>query len=156
MNLEKKEMVIERRPAEDSDMEFARAIHHASYKDVVVEQFGGWDEAAQDGYFEAVWKKTPHEIISCDGDPCGYFSFEEKDDAVQLHELVLHPAFQGRGIGTKLLGEALEKAKVRNVPAKLQVLKSNKAADLYRRMGFVMVGETDTHLQMEFRPKEKA
>jgi ribosomal protein S18 acetylase RimI-like enzyme len=156
MNLEKKEMIIERRPAEDSDMEFARAIHHASYKDVVVEQFGGWDEEAQDRFFEAVWKKTPHEIVSCDGELCGYFSFQETDDAVELHELVLHPAFQGRGIGTRLLNDALEKAKTRNVPAKLQVLKHNAAADLYRRLGFVVVGETDTHLQMEFRPTEKA
>ncbi len=39
-------------------------------------------------------------------------------------------------------------------PTRLQVLKENKAAELYRRMGFKQIGETETHFEMEYNPSE--
>jgi ribosomal protein S18 acetylase RimI-like enzyme len=143
------------RPAEDQDYEFARQVHHAAYHDVVERQFGKWDEQAQDGFFQSAWKGSAHEIIYLNGEPAGYFSMDETDDLIDLHELVLLPKFQGQGTGTKILNEAIEKAKTKNKVARLQVLKANKAAELYRKLGFSEVGETDTHIKMEFDPNSK-
>lgn len=95
-----------------------------------------------------------HEIILCDGVPCGYIFSEETDDLITFHELVILPEFQGRGIGTKILNEKIEKAKIKKIPARLQVLKANKAIDLYQRLGAETIGETETHLKMEFDPNK--
>ena len=140
---------LNRRPAQEEDAEFAKQAHHRAYHDVVVKQFGEWNEEAQDKFFESAWKGSKHEILSANGKSCGYFSMDESEDLITLHELVLLPEFQGQGIGSKILNEVIEKAKVKNIPIRLQVLKENKAAELYRRLGFEQTGETETHFQME-------
>lgn len=145
---------LERKPATAEDREFMRQVHHRAYHDVVVKQFGDWNEEAQDKFFESDASNSPHEIILSNGEPCGYFSMEETEEAIELHELVILPEFQGKGIGSKILKEVLEKAKTKNIPARLQVLKENKAADLYLRLGFKETGETDTHILMELNPTE--
>lgn len=150
-NMENK-LELNRQPAEEKDTEFARQAHHRAYHDVVVRQFGSFDDKAQDKFFESAWKGSNHEIIYANGKPCGYFSMEESVDEITLHELVLLPEFQGQGIGSKILSEAIEISKTKNIPVRLQVLKENKAAELYRRMGFIQTGETETHYQMEYNP----
>lgn len=148
--------MIERRPATPEDFEFARTTHHQAYRDVVVRQFGSWDEELQDGFFTSAWNGSAHEILSSNGEMCGYLSIEENPDSIELHELVLLPKFQGKGIGGTLLREVIEKAKEKNVPVHLQVMKENKAAELYRRAGFTETGETGRHYQMEYKPTLKS
>jgi len=143
---------ISRRLANAEDYGFARQAHHRAYRDVVVRQFGEWDENAQDKFFESGWSNSSHEIILCDGMPCGYCSRIENENSITLNELVLLPEFQGQGIGSAILSETIEKAKTENKPASLQVLKENRAAELYQRTGFKIVGETETHYKMEFDP----
>lgn len=147
---------IKRQPAQSEDMEFAREVHHKAYHDTVVKQFGDWDEKMQDKFFESGWNNgLNHEIILCDNKPCGYCSFEETDDGLMLNELVILPEFQNRGIGSKFLKGKIDEAKTKRVSAKLQVLKANRAADLYERLGFVKTGETETHYKMEFNPEKE-
>ena len=158
MEPRKEDVTIERRPASPEDFEFARKTHHESYRDVVVKQFGSWDEKQQDDFFTTAWKGSPHEILSMDGELCGYFSMEETPDAIELHELVLLPKFQGKGIGGKLLSSTIEIAKLKNKPLHLEVLKENKAVELYRKLGFVETDETATHYKMtyDFAPSHEA
>jgi ribosomal protein S18 acetylase RimI-like enzyme len=144
--------VLERRPAKPEDLEFARKAHHQAYHDVVVKQFGPWNEEIQDEFFTKAWTGSPHEILSCNGEMCGYFSMEETSDSIELHELVLLPEFQGKGLGGTLLREAIDAANKKNKPVRLQVMKENRAADLYRRNGFKEVEETATHFIMEYVP----
>lgn len=138
-------------PANDDDTEFARNAHHRAYRGVVVDQFGEWDEARQDKFFELSWANPGFEIAHYDGQPCGYLRIENLPDQVRAHELTILPEFQGRGIGTTLLHEIQGRATQRGVPIRLQVLKANRAAELYERVGFKPVGETDTHTVMEWR-----
>lgn len=148
------QLELNRRTAQKEDTEFARQAHHRAYHDVVVKQFGEWSDEAQDKFFESAWTSSKHEIIYANGKPCGYFSMDESDDAITLHELVLLPEFQGQGIGSRILSEAIGIAKSKNIPANLQVLKENKAAELYRKLGFKQTGETATHYQMEYNSTE--
>lgn len=146
-------MDLTRRPATEADADFARRVHHEAYRDVVDRQFGRWVEVEQDRYFERNWTAHPHEIVLCDGVPCGYVAIYDRDEAVVFSELVLLPAFHGRGIGTALLREQMDRARARGVPVWLGVLHENhRAANLYRRLGFRERGKTDTHILMEWRP----
>ena len=140
------------RPADDNDTDFARGVHHEAYRDVVVRQFGKWDETKQDEFFKKTWENPGYEIISYEGEPCGYSRIEQLPEEIKAHELVMLPEYQGRGIGTAILGKLKSRAAREGIPAHLQVLKVNKAAELYEREGFREVGETDTHKEMEWRP----
>ncbi len=42
-------MEITLRLAGEDDKDFCRRTHHLAYRDVVMRQFGGWDDGQQDG-----------------------------------------------------------------------------------------------------------
>ena len=134
----------------DADTELARAVHHRAYRDVSVRQFGPWDEKAQDEFFADGWSAASHQVVLCDGVPCGYICVEDRGGEIHLRELVIDPEFQGRGIGSSLLREVIEDARARQVPVRLGTFHLNRAVNLYRRMGFREVGRTETHILMEW------
>ncbi len=111
-------------------------------------QFGDWDEQRQDRSFDGAWSQRDHEIIEWDGQRCGYASVEYSDTRADIHELVLHPNYHGRGIGTVFLHQEITAAEELAMPIYLQVLRENRAADLYERLGFEEYGQTATHRLM--------
>ena len=142
-------MKITRRQATEADTAFARRVHHAAYRDVVERQFGAWNEADQDRFFESDWRDAAFEIVLADGTPCGYTCIEDRAADVHVRELVVAPDFQGRGIGTTILREVIERAEARGVPAHLGTFRTNRALDLYRRLGFREIERTDVHVILE-------
>src|SRR5438045_7640611 len=113
-------MNISRRPAAIDDTDFARSVHHRAYRDVIERQYGPWDESTQDKLFAAAWSGAEHEIVLNDEVRCGYTSIEIRADVIYLHELVIDPDFQGRGIGTEILRNVIEQAILRGVPVRLR------------------------------------
>jgi len=146
--------MITMRPAAEEDRELLRRTHHAAYRDVTVRQFGSWDPPRQDDYFEASWRAGGLTIILVDTMPCGYCQVELRGHDVHLRELVLAPDFQGRGIGTAVVRTVQRQARRLGVPLHLGTLRRNRAVALYRRLGFVECGSTETHLLMEWRPED--
>lgn len=145
----KKESFISRRKATNKDKELARRIHHMGYHDVVIEQFGEWDEDKQDHFFDNDWEKGGFEIINCNGALCGYMAVDDNESDITFRELVISPDYQGMGIGSSIIKEFINKAKGRNIPLRLQTFHENKALNLYHRLGFKQVEETDTHVVLE-------
>ncbi len=143
-------MNITTRPALEVDTDFARTVHHHAYYDVVIRQYGVWEEEAQDEFFRNDWDPRLFEIIRCDGVPCGYTPIEDRSNEIQVHELVISPLFQEKGIGTQLLRSVIERAKARQVPVRLETQHANRAVTLYRRLGFREFERTETHIVMEW------
>ncbi len=144
-------MELKRRPARGSDTGFARKVHHRAYHEVVEQQFGPWIEEQQDRYFEGDWAGGAFEIVLCDGTACGYVCIEDRDDDIHVRELVLLPEYQGRGIGSSILREVMDRARARRVPVRLGTQHKNRALNLYRRLGFREIGRTETHILLEWR-----
>ncbi len=144
-------MNITRRSAKKGDIEFARKTHHAAFKDIVIRQFGKWDEELQNKFFKNDIASDDFDIILFDGIPCGYACVEISGEFVHIKELVISPEFQGKGIGSLLLKSAIETAKTKNIPVKIEVLKQNQAKELYSRFGFRKYDETETHILMIYR-----
>jgi ribosomal protein S18 acetylase RimI-like enzyme len=71
---------------------------------------------------------------------------------VILHQIHLLPAHRNRGIGTALLSELQGQAAQEGKPVELWVLKPNQAVSLYRRLGFLVIGEDPRRLRMLWRP----
>ncbi|MDQ3410465.1 MAG: GNAT family N-acetyltransferase, partial [Actinomycetota bacterium] len=140
------------RPAVASDEPFARAAHHSAYRDVIERQFGSFDTPLQDGFFARAWANRGFVIVIHDDKQAGFARFERTPDALVVHELVLLPTFQGAGLGTELLRAAQKWTAARELPVTMQVLRENRAARLYRRLGFQPCGESATHVSMRWPP----
>jgi|GEM_PF-137648 len=148
-------MNVSRRAATIADTDFARSVHHRAYRDVIERQYGPWDESNQDKLFAAAWSAADHEIILYDDVRCGYTSIENRDDCFYLHELVVDPDFQGRGIGTHILRDVIEQAILKGFPVRLRTHIINRAVNLYRRMGFEETARTSSHVLMEWNQKAR-
>ncbi len=141
-----------RRRATRADYDYAKRVHHLAYRTVVEAQFGHWDEHEQTAFFDSAWLQHDHEMIEVDGEACGYLAVEIGDDAVRLRELVLHPEYQRRGIGTQVLSDVIGAARERALPVELQVLHRNRALVLYQRLGFEQYETTSTHRLLRLTP----
>ncbi len=145
------------RPADTvADREFGQMLHHSAYRDVVVKQFGEWDEYRQNQFFIEGWNRAPHQIIQFDSRDVGIVSSAQHSDHLFLSELQILPEFQSRGIGTMVIHEHMERSRRMGVPLRLQVLKENRAKDLYLRQGFTITTTTATHVIMEWTGKQVA
>jgi ribosomal protein S18 acetylase RimI-like enzyme len=134
-----------------ADQEWARQVHHQVYREVVLRQFGSWDESLQDRFFLDSWHKDPYKIIEKDGQRIGLVSVSEQTDYLFLHEIWIVDEFQGRGIGSELVQEVLAEAAARGKPVRLVVLLMNEAQRLYQRLGFRETGRTPIGIMMEWR-----
>jgi ribosomal protein S18 acetylase RimI-like enzyme len=139
------------RIATEEDKEFLYALNRSAYQDVVIRQFGTWDERWQRQYFEEKWTHTRYRIIEHTGRPIGAIWVTDCPDHHFLNEIQLLPAFQGHGIGSNLIRQEIESSQSQHLPLRLGVLKHNfRAQRLYTHLGFVVSGETATHILMEY------
>jgi ribosomal protein S18 acetylase RimI-like enzyme len=137
------------RPAVTGDYDVAKRLHHIAYRDVVVRQFGSWDESRQDALFDAGWSADLFVFIRSGATDIGYTRIARESDAVSIMEIVIHPDHQHKGIGTAVLTEEIHAAQCRRVPVRLRVLRENQARHLYARLGFLEYGRTQTHFLMQ-------
>jgi ribosomal protein S18 acetylase RimI-like enzyme len=143
-------MEISRRAATAEDYDLARRWHHAAFRDVVLRQFGTWDEARQDDFFDDAWTPEAKEIIVVDGVESAYCVVEHRDNAIYLVDLVISPEYQCRGIGSAILRSLQHQAAANGEPIHLRVLHANRAKELYARLGFRPTGKTETHMLMSW------
>lgn len=136
------------RRAQEADIPILYEIHRDAMFSYV-EQTWGWDEADQAQRFWNYASMMPLQVIIVDGQPAGFAHIDVTEDAVDVVNIELATHVQGRGIGTAILEQAIADANASGKPVRLQVLKANPDAKrLYDRLGFVVVGETATHILM--------
>ena len=135
------------RNATAQDREFLYRLKRATLK-AYVEQTWGWDEGWQRAHFERTFDPARLQIILLEGEEIGVMLVEQRDEEICLGVIEILPAYQGRGMGTELIRGVLTEALDNGKPVTLQVLKVNPARRLYERLGFAVVGETETHYLM--------
>ncbi len=124
----------------------------------------GWDAAqqepflrlqfmAQKGTYGAQYPNADHDIIMLDDKPVGRLYVARSEKEIVLADIALLPEYRGRGIGAELINRLLDEAAQGAKPCRLQVVKTNRAARLYERLGFVRTGESGMHFEMEWRPQ---
>ena len=142
---------IELRAARQEDAGFLYGLLKATMREYVA-QIWGWDEEWQQAYFREHFDPSQERVVVLEGQDIGVLAIEEREDELFLAKISILPEYQGQGIGTQLIESLLDRAFGRGLPVTLQVLKGNPARRLYERLGFVVVGETETHTLMEARP----
>lgn len=89
-----------------------------------------------------------HELVLVEGSPAGQLLVARSPLRIVLVDIALSSVFRGRGIGSALLGELISEAKSRAVALELSVCPDNRAARLYRRLGFVDMGGDSSTIRM--------
>lgn len=149
------------RPATDDDREFLWCLVVATMKDYV-DQTWGWDEDDQRRLFDEKVDIPNARIVVIDGADAGLFVLyhpaapdphpAQAEDfaagAYYVAEIELMPPYQRRGIGAAILRDVIAEARSGGRPVALRVLKVNPARRLYERLGFALIGESDTHYLM--------
>jgi ribosomal protein S18 acetylase RimI-like enzyme len=135
------------RRATGADFEFLHDLHWATMKTYVHDTWG-WDEPAQERMFAERFEPARYHLILVDDTVVGALAVERQESSIVIEDIKLLPSFQSRGLGSTIIQDVLDEAAARNMPVHLQVLKVNPAHRLYRRLGFEVIGETETHWQM--------
>lgn len=108
----------------------------------------GWDEKFQREFHEQRFRECPLSGIVQFEQTIGTLAVTKFADCLQLDEFYLRPSHHRRGLGTRILRHCLSMADELSFPVRLRYLKWNPVGSLYRRHGFVEVGQTDIHFLM--------
>jgi ribosomal protein S18 acetylase RimI-like enzyme len=137
-------------PATEADKEYFRNLNHSCYRDVIKRQFDKWDQEQQDRNFEEKWPTNNFLKVIADDCVIGGVWVDEHSDYLQLHEIQIHPDFQGRGYGSTVVSNVIARAKREGKGLRLRVLHENKAVELYERLGFRTIETTEHQYIMEY------
>ncbi|MCA9672406.1 MAG: GNAT family N-acetyltransferase [Myxococcales bacterium] len=141
-----------RRRGRADELELLYGIMKRALREATERMFGPWDETLQRQMFFRSTKPEQHELVLLDGEVVGYLLIERAREAITLQRITLLPEVQKRGLGTQLIREVMTEAAAQRVPLRLQVFPDNPARRLYARLGFVEIGASETHVQMQWRP----
>ncbi len=129
--------MISKRPATETDKTFLVWLEETCMREYAIALWGSWSPDLSvrnciDGC----------QIIVGDGHDVGCVTVEKHSDHLWLDELFIKPAFQRRGIGSKILWSVIADAERLEIPLRLSVLTTNPALDFYLRHGFRIHQET--------------
>ena len=108
---------------------------------------------AQSLHYATHFPDADNLIVLLGKNSIGRFHVHRRTDEIRLVDILLAPDFRGQGVGTQLITMLRDEARVADTPVRLHVHKGNRAALLYQRMGFQVIGEKELHYFMEMRSK---
>ncbi len=129
----------------------------------------GWSRAQEEAFFQMQFAARQHgyglqfptascSIIQIGDLPVGSMHVAREADAIRLVDIALLQEFRGKGIGGRLIAELLAQGAVAGHAVRLSVVRGNRAASLYWRLGFQEIGEDagGIYVEMEARPQRPA
>jgi ribosomal protein S18 acetylase RimI-like enzyme len=149
------------RPATPEDIEFLAGL----YIDTRRREVGawGWPSEQQEIFlrmqfdaqcrsYRAAYPRASHTIICIDGAPAGRMLVDRESGVMCVVDIALLEPYRNLGIGTSLLQQLQEECGAEHSKLRLQVLHTNPAIRLYRRLGFCQTGADAMYAQMEWIP----
>jgi GNAT superfamily N-acetyltransferase len=139
------------RPAVPKDGEFAYFVLEQTMRPYAEATWGEWREAhARDEMLAAV-SDGQTGVVHVNGQAAGILrAVEQAGSHIQLEKLFILPLYQRQGHGSALLEAVIERARQRNLPVRLRVLRVNPAKSLYARFGFEVTSEEPVRFHMEY------
>jgi ribosomal protein S18 acetylase RimI-like enzyme len=108
--------------------------------------------AAQHNYYLQHYTNAFFWIIFKNDKPIGRLYLHQKfgDNSVRIIDITLLPEWRNKGIGKSILRQVLDFAARSKQAVSLHVEALNPAMQLYRRMGFEVVGTNNLHYLMKW------
>ncbi len=118
-----------------------------------IREFLGMQYEAQQKFHDSDYQSANNEIVLCDGERAGRLLVDSREQEIRCVDIALLPPFRNRGIGSRLVSQLQARATRERKPLRLQVIRFNRAINLFERLGFERISETGTHFQMEWVPR---
>lgn len=132
------------------EIQFIYNLKKEVYKKYVEKYYGEWNEQNQRKLFDRFMKENLKniELIYLKGELVGFYNGKEKEGNIfEIGNICVKPEYQNKGIGTAVLNEILFENKGNEIV--LQCFKDNPAIELYMRLGFEKINETEKHYIMK-------
>jgi ribosomal protein S18 acetylase RimI-like enzyme len=111
---------------------------------------------ARQRHYDIAFSGADHRIILSDARPVGRMLVYRSEHEIRLVDIALLPEHRNGGIGASLIQALLEEASSTGKSVTLHVDKSNRAAHLYERLGFSVIGDTGGSFKMEWQPDRQS
>ncbi len=126
----------------------AEEMSHSGWPAEQIATFLNMQFKAQHTYYQEHYRGADFLIIELDGQRIGRIYLFWGQTTLNLIEIALLPEFQGRGIGSALIHQQLQRADELGLEVELSVETYNRAQRLYVRAGFHVINETGVYLRM--------
>ena len=140
-------MTLTHRPTTESDIPFLLALRVQSMGPHLAA--AGIDATEADYLVRVRYRLDCAEVLLRDGVPVGLLKVVREATTWTVMQIQFLPEVQGQGLGARVLRQVIADARRAGVALCLSVLKANPAKDLYERLGFVVVGETEDEFEMQ-------
>lgn len=130
--------------------DFIYNVKKNSYKKYVEEYWGTWNDKEQQIRFKSSIDRNKNYtyIIIYENKKIGFYQGKLiNKDTYYIENICIIPEYQGKGIGTKILSDIIEKYKEYNI--EIQYFKNNPVGNLYKKLGFNIYDETEFHYKMK-------
>lgn len=107
--------------------------------------------AAMNRGYAGMFPAGEFSVICEHGQPIGRMVLNRTAEEIRVVDIALLPPHRNRGIGTLLIRRVCAEAAGAGIPVRLSVLKNNRAARWYERLGFHKIGEAGFHDELEWR-----
>ena len=125
------------KPASEIDKVWLDNLRREAYRDLFVVTWGGWDEVRHREHFAKTWEAGSISIIVVGELPVGMIQLLEADDEVEIAEIQILPDQQVHRLGTRVLEDVIDSARMKNKRVSLYLgLKNLGAFRVYERLGF--------------------
>ena len=147
------------RPVTDADREFLVGLYGAT-RDEELSQVA-WAPGERKAFVEMQFDAQDREyrrhnpqgtfdVIEVDGRPAGRLYVDRRPGDVRVVDVSLLPEFRNAGVGGHLIGTLMGEAAASGRTLSIHVEIHNRAAELYTRLGFVVVAEHGVYRRMEW------
>ena len=89
-------------------------------------------------------------IILLNNNKIGLLKISEYEASIEIIQIQIEPEYQNCGIGEKIIRLQIQNAIKKKKSLVLNVLKVNKAKELYDRLGFRKIEENDSSYMMQY------
>jgi ribosomal protein S18 acetylase RimI-like enzyme len=145
------------REATQTESAFVFNVRHEALGPYL-ELAGGWDHTHELERHADCWGRQRFRVIVAGEANVGYVStavYEQPTGAypsgLYLHQLMISPPFQSRGIGSACLHRLQAEARDLRLPLRLRVLRVNpRALAFYLAAGCRVAGESDSHISLQW------
>ncbi|WP_276379306.1 GNAT family N-acetyltransferase [Flavobacterium sp. H4147] len=158
---------IKFRDINENDIALLREIYGSTRKEEL-EKGTNWNDeqkrlfiehqfSAQHEYYQKNYLGGKFYVIEKKNIPVGrlYIDYFFENKGVRIIDITILPEWRNQSIGSSILKEILKKAADSNLSVTIHVETFNPAMELYKRLGFIKISETNGvyHL-MEWRSKQ--
>ncbi len=148
------------RPLREDETEFWREIFYDSVRshflslnlpESETDNLIEFQYQAQSLDYEKNYPLVSNNIVLFNAERVGRLIYSTEHGDLHIIEMAILTEFRGRGIGTKLFRWFFDESRRSGLPIRFYVEKGNPAFRLYRRLGFEVVADVNTHFQLAWK-----